>query len=124
MTSYLIKIETVDITNLLKQPDGYKLERNKLWTDANRVLSGKLKAVLIGVFPKLVLNFIHLTEDQLQDVAELLDPAIISVEFYNYKTKTTQTANFYASDYGAPLFIKDKGLYSPFTVSLIPYDPE
>lgn len=119
--TYLIKIDSTDISSYLK---GYTVERNKLWTDADRNLAGDLKATFIGIFPKIKLEFVHTTEAQLKTIMGLLDPASVTVSYWDSASESYNEASYYASDYGVPMFDKTKQLYEGFEVSLIPYKKE
>jgi hypothetical protein len=117
--TYLVKISSTELDQYLK---GLTVERNKLWVDADRNLNGDLKATFIGIFPKILLEFKHLTEAQLKTVTGLLEPSSISVSWWDSKAEDYSSGSFYASDYGYPVFNKSKGLYEPFSVSLIAYN--
>jgi len=73
--TFEIKIGNTEITKL----KSFEVERNKLWSDANRNMAGELKATFIGVFPKLKLEFGFLTEAELKALLGLLEPAVLSV---------------------------------------------
>ena len=113
----LLKINSQAVPKL-KQ---YKISYSKLWKNADRNMDGAVSATLIGVFPKLELEFGGvLTEDDISSIATKLNAAYFSVAYFDVKQKATRTAQFYASDYTASLMDKAKGLYEPFTVSLVP----
>jgi hypothetical protein len=116
--TYLVKIGGTELTKLTK----YAVERNKLWSDSDRTLSGSLKGTLIGVFPKLLLEFGYLTESELKTIVGLLEPASFNVSWWDSRTGTYKVGVYYAGDYSYPLFDKAKGLYEPFGVNLIPYN--
>ena len=48
----LVKINGVRIPAIVN----YKVGRNKLWKDADRNMSGDVRATLIGIYPKIELN--------------------------------------------------------------------
>lgn len=114
--TYEVKIGTTELT--LK---GFTVERNKLWSDADRNMDGDLKAKFVGVFPKLNLEFGYLTESQLKDILTLLEPATLSVSWWDTKLGDYRTADYYAGDFSYPYWSKSKAMYAPFTVNLIPY---
>ena len=59
-------------------------EYNKLWaSDSGRNLAGKQTGTLIGVFPKLVLQFRSLSKDELHLIAPILDSARQTVQYYD-----------------------------------------
>ena len=113
----LLKINGTTINGL----SGYKIGYNKLWKDADRNMNGEVRATLIGIFPKLELTFRDaLTENEVSQIINLLDQPYFSVTYFSPKTKSTVTANYYASDYAPELLDKARGLYKSFTVSLVP----
>lgn len=116
--SYLIKINDTDLPKL----KAFKVGRNKLWTDAGRTMSGKLRATFVGVFPKIFLEFAHTTEAEMAILAGLLDTATFTVSWWDAATQTIKSAEYYASDYETPIFSVSRGLYDAFSVNLIPFD--
>ena len=112
----LIKINGTVIPAIVN----YKVGRNKLWKDADRNMAGEIRATLIGIFPKIELNIGVLTQDQVATITELLDSDYFEVEYFDVRVQGTTTANYYAGDYAIEMLDKERGLYKPFTVSLIP----
>lgn len=113
----LLKINSTVISKLAE----WEVERNKLWTDAGRNMAGDLKATFIGLFPKIVVNFGYLTGAELATVATLLDATSFTAEYWDVKTQTMKSGTYYASDYSTPIFDKNRELYKPFKVSLVPF---
>lgn len=118
--SYLLKINSTDITDLVK----YELGRNKLWADSTRAMSGKLKATLIGIFPKIEIETNYLTAGELKTLSTLLDNAQFTLEYWDYKSGGYKTGEYYASDYKVAIHDKEKETFKPFKVSLVPYEKE
>lgn len=117
ISATLLKIGTTTIPGIKE----YKVGYNKLWKDAERNMNGDVRASLIGIFPKIEVVFRDgLTEDEVSTICNLLDQPYFSLTYYSPKTKTTQTAQYYASDYAPELLDKARGLYKSFTVSLVP----
>lgn len=112
----LIKINNTTIPYIVS----YKVGRNKLWKDSDRNMNGDVRATLIGIFPKIELNIGYTTQSQLAEIVELLDQAYFSVTYFDIRIQGTTTAQYYASDYTVDLQSKQKGLYKPFSVSLVP----
>lgn len=112
----LIKINGTVIPAIVN----YKVGRNKLWKDADRNMAGEIRATLIGIFPKIELNIGVLTQDQVATITELLDSDYFEVEYFDVRVQGITTANYYAGDYAIEMLDKERGLYKPFTVSLIP----
>lgn len=98
----------------------YKVGRNKLWKNADRNMSGDVRATLIGIFPKIELSIGYTTEDQMSQLCQILDQDYFSVEFFDVRIHGTTTAKYYAGDYANEIFDRTRGLYKPFTVSLVP----
>lgn len=114
--TYEVKIGSTEL-----ELKGFEVERNKLWSDADRNMAGELKATFIGVFPKLVLEFGYLDESDLKSLLELLEPASLSVSWWDSKLGNYRTGDFYTGDFKYPYWNKSKEMYAPFTVNLIPF---
>lgn len=77
-----------------------KYQYNKLWSsDSGRNLAGKQSGTLIGIFPKLVLQFRKLTKSELEIIAPILDSARQTVSYYDPYKKATTTMTTYTGDY-------------------------
>lgn len=98
----------------------YKIGRNKLWKDADRNMNGDVRAVLIGIFPKIELEIGVTNQTQMANLTQLLDQAYFTVEFFDVRIQATTTASYYAGDYAVDMLDKRRGLYKEFTVNLIP----
>ena len=73
---------------------------NKLWSsDSGRNLAGSQSGTLIGIFPKIILNFRKLTKDELELLAPILDSARQSVRYYDPNKKAYITMSTYTGDY-------------------------
>ena len=73
---------------------------NKLWaSDAGRNLAGVQSGTLIGVFPKLKLNFVKLTQQELELIAPILDKATQEVTYYDPVLKRITTMSTYTGDW-------------------------
>ncbi len=114
--TYEVKIGSTEL-----ELKSFEVERNKLWSDADRNMAGELKATFVGVFPKLKLEFSYLTESELKTILGLLEPAVLSVSWWDAKLGNYRTGDFYTGDFSYPYWNKQKGMYAPFTVNLIPY---
>jgi hypothetical protein len=101
----------------------YKITRAKLYSDAGRNLNGGLSATFIGVFPKLELEIGGiLTKERISELCGLLDQGFFNVEYYDPKAGASKSGAYYASDYSVELLERQRGLYKPFTVNLIPME--
>ena len=73
---------------------------NKLWSsDSGRNLAGTQSGTLIGIFPKLTLQFGRLNKTQLEIIAPILDSANQTVTYYDPNKKTNVTMTTYTGDW-------------------------
>ena len=73
---------------------------NKLWSsDSGRNLAGTQTGTLIGIFPKLILQFRKLTKAELETIVPILDSARQTTTYYDPKKKTNITITPYTGDY-------------------------
>lgn len=77
-----------------------KYSYNKLWSsDSGRNLAGTQSGTLIGIFPKIVLEFRKLTRSELEVIIPILDSSNQSVTYYDPNKKTNITMTTYTGDY-------------------------
>ena len=77
-----------------------KYSYNKLWaSDSGRNLAGAMVGTLIGIFPKIILQFRKLTKDELEIITPILDSASQSVTYYDPTKKQNVTMTTYTGDY-------------------------
>lgn len=113
----LLKINGQNLPSLKE----YKVTYSKLWSGAERNMNGEVRATLVGIFPKLEIEFGGVLDAaSIQSACSLLDQPYFPVEFYNPKTRSKTTAQYYASDYSVELMDRDRELYKSFKVNLIP----
>lgn len=73
---------------------------NKLWSsDSGRNLAGTQTGTLIGVFPKLVLQFRKLTKSELEIIIPVLDSPNQNTTYYDPNKKQNVTMTTYTGDY-------------------------
>lgn len=73
---------------------------NKLWAkDSGRNLAGTMTGTLIGIFPKLTLQFRKLTKSELEIIVPILDSARQTVTYYDPNKKQQKTMTTYTGDY-------------------------
>lgn len=73
---------------------------NKLWgPDSGRNLAGVQSGTLIGIFPKIILQFRALTKNELEIIAPILDKAKQRVTYYDPNKKRNITIDTYTGDY-------------------------
>ena len=63
---------------------------------------------------------VWLTQEQMATLTQILDQDYFTVEYFDVRVQGTTTAKYYAGDYATEILSKSRGLYKPFTVSLIP----
>ena len=73
---------------------------NKLWaSDSGRNLAGAMTGTLIGIFPKIILQFRKLSKDELEIIIPILDSANQTVTYYDPQKKANVTMTTYTGDY-------------------------
>jgi len=73
---------------------------NKLWgDDSGRNLAGTQSGTLIGIFPKIVVQFKKLSQTQLEQIAPILDSPTQKLTYYDPVKKTKITINTYTGDW-------------------------
>ena len=73
---------------------------NKLFSsDSGRNLAGTMSGSLVGIFPKLILQFGKLTKAQLEVITPILDSARQTVTYYDPTKHTNVTMTTYTGDY-------------------------
>ena len=73
---------------------------NKLWaSDSGRNLAGVQSGTLIGIFPKLKVNFRKLTKAELEMIAPILDKPTQNVTYYDPVLKRAYTMSAYTGDW-------------------------
>lgn len=99
-----------------------KFGYNKLWgKDSGRNLAGVQSGTLIGIFPKLILEFGPLTKAQLETIVPILDSARQTVQYYDPYKKAMTTMSTYTGDYeiSNKKTIHDNRTNEGFSVSFI-----
>lgn len=90
----------IDGVNMGQYITEAKYSYNKLWaSDSGRNLSGTMIASLVGVFPKLVLEFRKLTKAELEVVIPILDRPFQNTTYYDPNKKQNVTMRTYTGDY-------------------------
>ena len=73
---------------------------NKLWSsDSGRNLAGTQSGTLVGIFPKIIVQFRKLTQTELETLAPVLDSARQTVQYYDPSKKAMTTMTTYTGDY-------------------------
>ena len=77
-----------------------KYSYNKLWSsDSGRNLAGTQSGTLIGIFPKIIVQFRKLTKTELETLAPVLDSVRQTVQYYDPNKKAMTTMTTYTGDY-------------------------
>ena len=77
-----------------------RYDYNKLWAnDSGRNLAGTMSGTLLGIFPKIILQFKPLTKAELEIIAPILDSANQTVTYYDPNKKTNVTMTTYTGDW-------------------------
>lgn len=72
----------------------------KLWgDDTGRNLAGTFTGTLLGIFPKIIVQFRKLTKDELETIAPILDSQSQSVIYYDPVKKQNTTIQTYTGDW-------------------------
>lgn len=73
---------------------------NKVWSsDSGRNLAGTQSGTLIGIFPKIIVQFRKLTKIELETIIPILDSARQTVKYYDPNKKAMTTMTTYTGDY-------------------------
>ena len=77
-----------------------KYSYNKLWSsDSGRNLAGSQSGTLIGIFPKIILQFRKLTKSEMEVVVPILDGSRQTVSYYDPNKKQQISITTYTGDY-------------------------
>lgn len=73
---------------------------HKIWAnDSGRNLAGVQSGTLIGIFPKITLQFGPLTKSEIETLAPILDSATQSLTYYDPVKKKSITLSTYTNDW-------------------------
>ena len=90
----------IDGINMGKYVTEVEYGYNKLWSsDSGRNLAGVQSGTLIGIFPKLKVNFRKLTKAELEMIAPILDKPTQNVTYYDPVLKRAYTMSTYTGDW-------------------------
>lgn len=77
-----------------------KYSYNKLWSsDSGRNLAGTQSGTLLGIFPKIIVQFRKLSQSELEQIAPILDSPSQSVTYYDPVKKVNSTISTYTGDW-------------------------
>ena len=73
---------------------------NKLWSsDSGRNLAGKQSGTLIGIFPKIIVQFRRLNKTELETIVPILDASRQTLKYYDPKKKAMVEMTTYTGDW-------------------------
>lgn len=73
---------------------------HKLWDkNSGRNLAGSQTGTLVGIFPKITMQFRKLTKTELEYLAPFLDSAFQTTNYYDPKKKQQTTMSTYSNDW-------------------------
>lgn len=93
---------------------------NKLWSsDSGRNLAGVQSGTLVGIFPKITVQFRKLNQSELEYLTPILDSARQTVTYYDPTKKAGVTMETYTGDYevvnkGIVSHVKNEGFQISF----------
>lgn len=92
-----LKVNELNMSSfILEAKYGY----HKLWaSDTGRNLAGVQSGTLIGVFPKITLQFRPLTKSEIELLAPIFDSATQNVTYYDPVKKKLITISTYTNDW-------------------------
>lgn len=77
-----------------------KFGYHKLWgSDTGRNLAGTQSGTLIGIFPKITVQFKKLSQSELEQIAQILDSPTQNVTYHDPYKKTKITMSTYTGDW-------------------------
>lgn len=73
---------------------------NKIWSsDTGRNLAGTNSGTLLGIFPKLILQFRKLNKSELEIIAPILNTAWQTTTYYDPELRRSNTITTYSGDW-------------------------
>lgn len=77
-----------------------KFGYNKLWSsDSGRNLAGAQSGTLVGIFPKIILQFRSLSKEELNIISPILDSPNQTVQYYDPNKNQKITMTTYTGDW-------------------------
>lgn len=92
-----IKLNGISLGKYIVQAE---YQYNKLWAkDSGRNLAGVQMGTLIGIFPKILVQFRRLTKEELHLLAPILDAPRQTITYFDINKNTNITMTTYTGDY-------------------------
>ena len=109
---------TVNGTKMGQYISKATLGLNKVWgEDTGRNLGGEMIGTLLGIFPKITLQFRKLTQAELNIIGPILDSATQTVVYYDPSKNANVTLSTYTGDW--ELVNNNIAINEAFTCSFI-----
>lgn len=120
ITATLLKINGTTVPGI----KSYKVGYNHLWKDADRNMSGSVRASLIGIFPKIEVETREaVSRSEIQAIYNALESQpYFTVQFWDPATDQVKTASYYTADWAVEMESKNRGLYKGTKITLVPVD--
>lgn len=120
ISATLLKINGATVPGI----KSYKVGYNHLWKDADRNMSGSVRATLIGIFPKIEAETREvLSRSEIQAIYNALEAQpYFTVQFWDPATDQVKTASYYTADWAVEIESKNRGLYKGTKITLVPVD--
>ena len=120
ITATLLKVNNTTVPGIKT----YTVEYNHLWKDADRNMSGSVRASLIGIFPKIEVDTREvLSRAEIQAIYNALESQpYFTVQFWDPASDSVKTANYYTADWAVEIESKNRGLYKGTKITLVPVD--
>lgn len=101
----------------------YDVQYNKLWADdSGRTMDGRMSGTLIGIFPKILLEFGPMSDSEISALLKVINRPVMSVTYYDPEYKGLRTADYYSNDPTASLKKLSTMRHKGFTLNLIPME--
>ena len=97
VTNPIITINGVSLST--GQITDYTLTYNKLWKNANRNMSGRIVATMIGVYPNISITTNMLDFSHAQALSAAINQDYFSVTYWDTQTSSHKSAEYYAADH-------------------------
>ena len=90
----------IDGVNMAQYLTKVKFGYHKLWSsDTGRNMAGTNSGTLVGIFPKIILQFRKLTKSELEVITPILDSANQTLTYYDPTKQASTTMTTYTGDY-------------------------
>lgn len=100
INSLQVKVGSGSYINLGSYITEARFGYNKIWgEDSGRNLKGSMSGTLIGIFPKIIVNFKRLTRSEAEIITPIIDAAAQTVRYYDSTKHAYVEMATYTGDY-------------------------